>query len=336
MNIMKKKLFSLITLLAVNVTVFADFDARREVIKLMENAGMEKYLKLPVTISALSSGVLSIADEGLFAIQHELLTPEIAAEPNIVIAEGVAIDPSADKLVIVTHGWLDKGEKSWPNKMADAVAARVEPNEWVCAAYDWKGGSVVFTSVQAAEYARDIAGLRLAAAVLKLDKPFKHIHLIAHSAGSWAIHAAAKRIAEVRPDTSFHLTFFDAYVPDKWDPNELGHIFADEQKQTNQYWADHYYTKDITWKVTEYDLKFAHNVDISGIDPLIKEHEFPYRWYKATITGAYDRWDEKNETVVVRFGDIDYGFARAHESGTENWTQSRKLELHNTAVKIFK
>nr|MBC8378065.1 hypothetical protein [Planctomycetota bacterium] len=64
------------------------------------------------------------------------------------------------------------------------------------------------------------------------------------------------------------------------------------------------------------------------------EHEFPYRWYMATVTGRYDRWDEKKETVLTCTHDTDYGFARSREAGAENWTQSRKLKLGKKAVKI--
>jgi hypothetical protein len=332
-----KRLVLLLTVILFGGTACSgEFDARREIIKLMENSRMEKYLQAPVTVTETPTGILSIADTGIFAIQHELLSPEASADPNIVMDKNITIAPSADKLVVVTHGWLDKGQKDWPTKMAEAIRERTDPNEWVCAAYDWKGGSVVITSVQAAEYAREIAGPRLASAVLKLDRPFRHIHLIGHSAGSWTIHAAARRIAEVRPETTFHLTFLDAYVPDKWDPDELGRIFDDNLKQNIQVWADQYYTKDITYKVTQYDLKNAHNVDLTAIDPFIAEHEFPYRWYMATITGRYDRWDEKKEPVYTQANSIDYGFARCLESGRANWALTQTLRPNNPAVKIEK
>lgn len=324
----------LFLVLYVGAVTLAEFDARRGIIELMENNGMEKYLQAPVTITATPSGVLSIADSGIFAIQYELLRPNMAVEPNVVLDSTIAIPSGADKLVIVTHGWLDKSENDWPHSMADAIAGCVDPNEWVCVCYDWKGGSAVITSVQAARYARDVAGPRLAAAIRKLDHPFRHVHLIGHSAGSWTIHTAAQRIAETNPDAAFHLTFLDAYVPEKWDADQLGHIFPDEGQQASCCWADHYYTKDITWKVTQHDLKYAHNVDISDLDPFIKEHEFPYRWYMATVTGRYDRWDEKNEPVVTRCGDTDYGFARSLESGTAEWIRTRKLKMHNKAVKV--
>ena len=220
--------------------------------------------------------------------------------------------------------------------MAAAMGERVDPNEWVCGSYDWKGGSIVFTSIQAAEYARDIAGPRLARAILALGGDFKHIHLIGHSAGSWAINSAAKRLAFADHDIQIHLTFLDAYVPSQWNEDLLGRVFLDPQRQKTQCWAEHYYTKDITFVVTEHDLKYAHNVDISAVDPLISEHEFPYRWYTATITGKYTRWDEKKETVHTRSGGIDYGFKRSLESGRSNWTQSRTLKTGNTAVKLEK
>ncbi|MHC5173538.1 MAG: hypothetical protein ACYSPJ_07265, partial [Planctomycetota bacterium] len=167
---------------------------------------------------------LSIRDEGVFAFQHELLTPEIAADPNVVVDKGVTVNPKADKLVMVVHGWMDKGQDS------EAIGDRTDPNEWVCGSYDWRGGSVVITSVQAAEYARDMAGPRLAKALLELGTDFKHIHLIGHSAGTWTIHSAAKRIAAARPDVQLHLTFLDAYVPSQWDADELGHVFNDPKQ----------------------------------------------------------------------------------------------------------
>ena len=332
----KIRIYSTIILLFVSLA-FAEFDARQEIIKFMEgNKDLEKYLRAPVTVTQDECGCLSIKDEGIFAFQYELLRPEGSTDPNVVVDKNVVVSGSADKLVMVVHGWMDKGENDWPSEMAAAIGERVDPNEWACGSYDWKGGSIVFTSVQAAEYARDIAGPRLAKAILALGTDFKHIHLIGHSAGSWTIQSAARQIAAACPDTQFHLTFLDAYVPEKWDPDLLGRIFDEVKKQASQVWAEQYYTKDITWKVTEHNLKYAHNVDISAIDPLISEHEFPYRWYMATITGKYDRWDEKREPVYTRCGDIDYGYTRALESGPENWKKSRKLQTNNKAVKIEK
>ena len=332
---MRKESYILFCVLAAAIC-FAEFDARKEVIKLMEESPLKKYLNAPVTITQTDGGMLSIRDEGIFAFQHELLTPEAAADPNVVVDKGVTVNPKADKLVMVVHGWMDKGQDSWPSEMAEAIGDRTDPNEWACGSYDWRGGSIVMTSIQAAEYARDIAGPRLAKALLDLGVEFKHIHLIGHSAGTWAIDSAAKRSADARPDVQLHLTFLDAYVPSQWDEDVLGRVFDGPKQQKSQVWAEHYYTKDITFVVTEHDLKYAHNVDISAIDPLFSEHEFPYRWYTATITGKFTRWDEKKETVHTRSGGIDYGFVRSLEAGEQNWKKSRKLKTNNKAVKLQK
>lgn len=328
------RVISVSLLLLLGSISVAEFDARKEVIKFMENAGMEKYLHAPVTVSQVRPGLLSIADEGIFAIQHELLTPEAASDPNVVIEPSVAIAPAAKNICIVTHGWLDKGENKWPQEMATSIADRVDPNDWTCISYDWKGGSAVITSVQAAEYARDIAGPRLAAAVASLGIDVAHVHLVGHSAGSWTIHSAAKRIAAANPNVTIHLTFLDAYVPEKWNPEILGHVFTEAKRQKSQLWAEHYYTRDITFKVTQHNLPNAHNVDITAIDPLIKEHEFPYRWYAATVTGKYTRWDEKNEKVVTAAGKTQYGFARSREAGQKNWAKSTQLKRGNKAIRI--
>jgi hypothetical protein len=312
-----------------------EFDARKEIVGLMEKAGLRSWLEAPVEISQTAPGTLSIRDQGLFAFQHDLLEHQVAADPNIVIIGRPVIPPTVRYAVIITHGWLDKGQGDWPAQTALAMAACTDPNQWLCLSYDWRGGSIVFTSVMAAQYARDIAGPRLAKAVSSVGIRFSHIHLMGHSAGSWTIHSAAKQLAEKFPDASFHLTFLDAYVPSNWDPDQLGCIFTDDSAGRT-YWADHYYTRDITADVTQYNLARAHNVDLTALDPLIVEHEFPYRWYYATITGHYTRFDEKKEDVITKAANVEYGFARSRQAGRDAWTFSQSLPMGNKAVKISK
>lgn len=314
----------------------AEFDARQETVRLMEKAGLEHLLSAPVRICCAENGPIAITDEGIFMVQHTLLTPDVGSEPNVVVEGLELLNPKADKLFVAVHGWLDKGQTGWPGRLAEAVQQRVDPNEWVCASFDWKGGAVVISSVMAAEYARDVAGPRLAAGVLAMERPFRHIHLVGHSAGSWAIHAAARRLVERFPEATFHLTFLDAYVPSKWNPDELGTIFLDTRRQMTHYWADHYYTRDITYKVTECNLKNAHNVDITAAAPLVGDHEFPYRWYTATVTGEFARWDERWADVVSGYKDVAYGFARSLEAGAEHWQTSRTLPMNNPVVIVLK
>lgn len=310
-------------------TSYAQIDARQKVIEFLRSAQMGDKLDAPVRISVSDSGVICIADEGHFIAQHVVMQPELSADVEVIKESDFEIPPSCTKAVIVTHGWIDKGGGSWPADIAAAISQRVDPNEWVCGFFDWAGGAAVVSPVDAAKYARDVAGARLAKAVLELGTEFKHIHLIAHSAGCWAINDAAKRIAG-QTGAVIHLTFLDTYVPPFWDQGELGKIEASG-------WVEHYYTKDFTLAATHIDLAGAHNVDLTGIDGLVKDHKFPYRWYYATVAGRYRQTDrEKDQKVVTKSGGLDYGFDRSREAGERNWQKSLALKKGQKAVLLRK
>jgi hypothetical protein len=258
-----------------------------------------------------------------------------ASNPNskLTVNIGDVNLPRADewKIVIATHGWIEF--EPWPKELAQAIRSKIDANEWLCGWFDWRKEARVINPRDAALFARDTAGKMLAEQILKLSKNPKHVHLIGHSAGCWAISEAAKILAK-QTNASIHLTFLDAYVPLGWNENELGNLIAEPN---TVYWADHYLTQDITLKVTDYRLTHAHNVDIGDITPGIKSHRFPFYWYPATVLGKYatdDKYD--GEKLYYKSGDIEYGFARSLEAGSENWKESLKLKMGNTAVKIKK
>jgi hypothetical protein len=310
-------------------TTLADLDARKIVIELLASAGLSDELNAGVKISADDTAVLCIADEGNFFMQYIIAEPNVSAEPNIVVESNVRIPFSCNKAVIVTHGFFDKAESDWPDDLANQIRHKTDPNRWICGFFDWRGGAAVINPVNAAKYGRDVAGPRLAKALLKLEPDLDHVHLIGHSAGCWTINSAARIIAR-QTDAQIHLTFLDAYVPAFWDQAEFGRI-----EGKNVIWAEHYYTKDITLGYTQKDLSAAHNVDITGIDPLIKEHKFPYRWYYATVAGRFRDCDsEAGDTVLTEYKGLDYGFARSAEAGRQNWEETLTLKKGNKAVKL--
>lgn len=305
-------------------------DTRSDAIDFIKKAGLEDKLERIVAVGTDSKQpeVVSITDPGIFLIHYHLLTPESAADANVVVAESVHVRDSCDKVVIVTHGWIDKAGKDWPAVIARQVYDRVDPNEWMCAYFDWQMGAAVINPVDAAKYARDIAGVKLAKSYLKLmDRP-AHVHLIGHSAGSWAVNTAAGIISK-NTDCSIHITFLDAYVPPFWKQEELGNHPGT--------FCEHYYTKDLTGTVTQVDLTNAHNIDITAADPWIKEHEFPYRWYSATITGSFEISKlEKNAELINEYDGLFYGFERSLETGHDNWIRTKSLKRGNRAVVIKK
>lgn len=238
---------------------------------------------------------------------------------------------SQNCLVVVTHGWIEKGD-NWPQNMAKAISSRVDPNQWLCGYFDWSKGARTINPADAAEYARDIAGATLAGQILKLDGNLKHLHLMGHSSGCWAISEAAKILAR-QTKADIHLTFFDAYVPKSFSADSLGdvNLCADAN-----FWADHYYTRDYTADLTAQNLAHAHNVDLTEIDQLIKDHNFPWRWYYATITGSFPKFSFMNDKKLATDADgVEYGFARSAEAADPNaWPASLKLKTGNEAVKL--
>jgi len=235
-----------------------------------------------------------------------------------------------DYLVVITHGWFERGS-GWPRDMAEAISSHTDPNQWLCGYFDWSKGALTINPADAAEYARDVAGAALAGQILKLNGSLKHIHLIGHSSGCWAISEAAKILAR-QTKADIHLTFLDAYVPNSLSADELGDVNVTADVN---FWADHYYTRDFTAEQTAQDLRHAHNVDVTDIDQFIKDHNFPKNWYYATITGSFPKHSFMDDKKLVTIADgIEYGFARSLEADPNAWPQSLNLPTGNTAVKL--
>ncbi len=308
--------------------------ARQKIIEVLRSAGLDKELDAKVMVAAGKGSALSISDGGNYFMQYVIVGPDKAGDAEVVIDGDVDIPASCDKMVVVTHGWFDKGQSSWPADVAAAIGARVDPNEWVCCYFDWQGGANVVTPVEAAMYGRDIGGARLAKAVLKLAERMKkltHVHLIGHSAGSWVVNSAARAIAAEKA-ADLHLTFLDAYVPPLWK-KELAEVEVSGKQAV--LWAEHYYSKDITFESTQEDLPGVWNVDVTAIDTGIAEHEFPYKWYYATVAGKYRNSDpERGQEVIRKAGQIECGFGRSLEAGAAGWEVSKSLKTGGKALQM--
>jgi len=236
-------------------------------------------------------------------------------------------------LVVVTHGWIEKGRGYWPEDMAGQLYKHTDPNLWLCGYFDWSDGAKTINPTDAAKYARDTAGAELAAEITKLSRDWKHIHLIGHSCGCWVISEAAKILSK-QTKADIHLTFLDAYIPPSWQESSLGDV---NTAADVNYWADQYYTRDYTLSFTEQDLTHAHNVDVTKIDQLIKDHNFPWHWYYATISGKFPKGKFLDNGKLVWTADgIEYGFARSAEADPNNWAKSLRLAVGNKAVELVK
>jgi len=288
---------------------------------------IKRKTSVRITVSLLTIAIILLALVARYAAKG--FTP--TAKLGLQLVNGAAQNSSRNYLVVVTHGWIEKGD-DWPQDMAEAISGRVDPNQWLCGYFDWSKGARTINPADAAEYARDIAGIMLAGQILKFNGHLKHIHLIGHSSGCWVISEAAKILAP-QTKADIHLTFFDAYVPKSFSADTLGDVNVPADVNL---WADHYYTRDYTGEPTAQDLTHAHNVDLTEIDQLIKDHNFPWKWYYATITGSFPKHSlMDNEKLVTDINGVDYGFARSRGVADPNeWLHSLKLKMGDPAVKL--
>lgn len=308
--------------------IFGLFDLAGILYLINGDIAMKGKQKISVRIITLLAIFLTILLAGGVSYAAKRFSPS-----NRLGLQFVNKSPAAKYLVIVTHGWIEKGRGKWPQDMADAICQKVDSNDWLCAYYDWSKGAATIAPTDAAQYARDIAGSAMAGQILGLPNRFEHIHLIGHSSGAWAISEAAKILAN-HTNADIHLTFLDSFIPLNWQQQSLG---LSEVPDNINYWADQYYTCDYTLKYTEQNLEHVHNVDVTEIDQLIKDHNFPWKWYYATITGSFPKFSLIDDSkLVTDVNGIEYGFARSREAKEENWNESLKLKMGGNAVKFKK
>jgi hypothetical protein len=102
-------------------------------------------------------------------------------------------------------------------------------------------------------------------------------------------------------------------------------------------WSDHYLNYDIdTLSQTQLTLKNAHNVDITNADPDMRDHDFVWNWYWATVKTSFDTSPEYTGSKLYYTADtVEYGHARSLEAGIYPWSHNiKKFPYGNEPVKI--
>jgi hypothetical protein len=228
----------------------------------------------------------------------------------------------APNLVVIVHGCCSDAHDvySLKKKFSDAIGRAFSqnppPEQWEIVIWDWHEHTPKGLLPAAADEAYDAAagddsrkgeGNKLANAINQYSI-YKHIHLIAHSAGSKLINEAAQTLSELKNQKNvekpfIHLTFLDAYTPNdeatKGD-NSYGYL----PDYPNHY-AEHYVDRSLPF--TDAILENAFNFDITGWigadkgDPRFLGHWWPVYWYIQSITAS----------------EFNYGFPLSLEGGND-------------------
>ena len=229
-----------------------------------------------------------------------------------------------DSLVLITHGWINPLEKiyqgsrksvAWVDEMSNSIATYVTAHHltnWQVFGYIWTNGAGVAFPETALNNAHQ-EGTALGA-TLNIEQ-WKHVHFIAHSAGSELIESATERIKTSGSDTVIQCTFLDPYVGMDYAGVTNYGALAD--------WSDNYFSRDNltggeAYPLTESSLSNAFNVDVTQLDPT----KIVYRSFSSagglascyTTTSSHS-WpiDFYSETITNPLAVIGFGFALSKE-----------------------
>lgn len=282
------------------------------------------------TVRPRDSGAYSVA---VYDVVHSLQShAAFLAVLGNPLADGTPRNPATfyppsvkkeikDSLVIVTHGFQQKGDDadvSWLDEMVRNLRNTL-PNNWQVEPHKWleaadSGLVLSHAKSQGAKLGQEIA-----------EQSWAHIHLIGHSAGSKLIQVVSE-IVKASPkseNTVVHTTFLDPYLGVAYQERTRYGSGAD--------WSDSYYVRDFTGARTEVELPSAFNVDITGChkDAIIVPKlcggyvcgYLPYLPSPLLDLWKGHAWAHEfyNKTIIDPEFSSEYGFARSKEGG--GWEQ---------------
>lgn len=316
-----------------------------------EEAG---YFSIVVTLSDSSRQDLAraltlrvVPTAALSTIRQEPLQLSFGAIPRRA--------ENKDHLVLITHGWTLKEDDQiappnpdWVDNLASTIdnyLAATASDNWQVATYKWAYDSwiswptlLITHPFRGVLPKHDVDEILTRASThgtylgrqLASDN-WKHVHLVAHSAGSALIQAASEAIqADPRAeDTVIHTTFLDAYVGFTYSGRTRygrGATFADH------YMAYDWTTFDPITARTASRLRYSHNVEVSWLDPnktIVDSFKSnPFVGEICTVTTTSHSWPHQFylQTARMSWGDAEgYGFTLSKEGG--GWERAKELSV---------
>lgn len=173
-------------------------------------------------------------------------------------------------LVVVTHGWVPSWEWLSPDVMwaADLSAAMQYKisGDWQAEPYFWTDQAKTLLADSALDNAKSI-GTQIGRQIV--EQGWQHVHLIAHSAGSALIQAAADVIRSNSPGTIIQTTFLDPYLGT--DYRGLA-WYGSNANWSDAYDAYNFWTDQLGEIILRPNLTYgtianAYNVDVTWVDP---------------------------------------------------------------------
>jgi hypothetical protein len=251
--------------------------------------------------------------------------------PQLILRQPAGI---ASNLVVIVHGCCTEANdvrNDWENFGRQIAGTIQPPGTWEIVVWDWTTdytttpptpltpkhdynplNNRIYWLIIDSNTAYNNApqkGHDLAKAIMNVKPPYKHVHMIAHSAGSHLIDTVTTDLFAKSVETGYkpliHLTFLDAFTPHVGDETGYG-CLAD--------FAEHYVDKTTHGaSFTDANLSCAFNFDVTDWQPVSRQnpdektefgHRWPRLWYQKSVIS---HWDKQTG--------FRYGYPLSYEGG---------------------
>jgi len=197
-----------------------------------------------------------------------------------VLLEELPEPTGAQNLLVVVHGSGDTSD-DWPMELRAAIHEKHgERLEWDIWTYDWDAYAA---SRMTASADGMVVGQLLGEALLESPYEYHHLHLVAHSAGSYVIHALSQTVSNQNSDITIHATYLDPFTANGFFDWSYG------QREFGRHadYAENFFNKDDPVPSTNELLEHAHNFDVTALRPVHynedKTHWWPVDFYRDSV-----------------------------------------------------
>jgi hypothetical protein len=233
-------------------------------------------------------------------------------------ATGTTLRPETEKVVILIHGYnppvigtddmYSDGEFA---VLKAALKSTLHGSGWTLALLHWEQSASTALPHTAAELAEDI-GTSISGTLGNLAN-LRRVHLVAHSAGSWAARSAARNVIAGRGDSvNVQLTLLDPFIPGAINPF---HSFSTQKMSDidnvaqansgNPYLLENYYAWD-----TAFNSTYLQVLQLNLPDLFTQGTQEVFQWRPSDLNLRVDWLDVPLNPGVTTYYDFHAGPVR--------------------------
>ena len=183
--------------------------------------------------------------------------------------KGLPQPTDASNLVLIIHGSGDSAE-AWPTALQQKINEHPFHEHWDVWTYDWAEEAESKLSASS-------SGLQLGELIAQelLENPYdyQHLHLVAHSVGSFVLHGLSGVLSE-ESNIEMHSTYLDPFTGN----GVFDWSYGERHFGRHEDFAEAYYNLDDSVPSTNGMLEHAHNFDVTPLRPSDYDEDSAHWW----------------------------------------------------------